>query len=69
MRGTPAGTVTGRGAEDGRTFELSSTGGGLRENRPGRSLSNRTTSGLGVTSVHFTFGGSTFDRLLFYERK
>ena len=30
--------------------------------------SDSTTPGLGVTSVHFTFGGSTFDRL-FYERK
>ena len=30
--------------------------------------SDHTTFGLGVTSVDFTFGGSTFDRL-FYERK
>ncbi|HEV7428734.1 MAG TPA: hypothetical protein VGQ46_20450 [Thermoanaerobaculia bacterium] len=30
--------------------------------------SDHTTFGLGVTSVNFTFGGATFDRL-FYERK
>jgi hypothetical protein len=30
--------------------------------------SDQTTFGLGVTSVTFSFGGSTFDRL-FYERK
>ena len=29
---------------------------------------DQTTYGLGVTSVNFTFGGTTFDRL-FYERK
>ena len=89
------GTVTGRGAEDGRTFELRNgrvdgshltatkrfadgkteplegifinlrthQGRTAREN-----TSDRTTFGLGVTSVDFTFGGSTFDRL-FYERK
>jgi hypothetical protein len=87
--------VTGRGVEDGRTFEL-------RDGRVDRShliatkrfadgtteplegifinrrriegrtaleiTFDRTTFGLGVTSVDFTFGGSTFDRL-FYERK
>ena len=30
--------------------------------------SDHTTFGLGVTSVDFTFAGSTFDRL-YYERK
>jgi len=30
--------------------------------------SDHTTFGLGITSVDFTFGGTTFDRL-FYERK
>lgn len=89
------GIVTGRGVEDGRTFEL--RGGrvdrshltatkrfadgatepleGIFINRrriEGRTAqeitSDRTTFGLGVTSVDFTFGGSTFDRL-FYERK
>ncbi|MFL6245351.1 MAG: hypothetical protein ACJ74H_04955 [Thermoanaerobaculia bacterium] len=89
------GTVTGRGVDDERTFEL-------RNGRVDKSLltatkrfadgsteplegifinrrriegrtaseitSDRTTFGLGVTSVHFMFGGSTFDRL-FYERK
>ena len=89
------GTVTGRGAEDGRAFELRDgrvDGSHLTatkrfadgtteplegifinrrriEGRTAREItSDRTTFGLGVTSVHFTFGGSTFDRL-FYERK
>ena len=89
------GTVTGRGADDGRTFELRDgrvDGSHLTatkrfadgtteplegifinqrriEGRTARELtSDRTTFGLGVTSVDFTFGGSTFDRL-FYERK
>ena len=89
------GTVTGRGAEDGRTFELSggrADGSHLTatkrfadgrteplegifinrrrlEGRTAREItSDHTTFGLGVTSVEFTFGGSTFDRL-FYERK
>jgi hypothetical protein len=35
---------------------------------PKQIRSDRTLYGLGVTSVHFKFGGSTFDRL-FYERK
>jgi hypothetical protein len=89
------GTVAGRGAEEGRTFEL--RGGrveashltatkrfadgttepleGIFINRrriEGRTAqeitSDHTTFGLGVTSVDFTFEGSTFDRL-FYERK
>jgi hypothetical protein len=89
------GTVTGRGAEDGRTFEL--RGGrvdgshltatkwfadgatepleGIFINRrriegrtAGDITSDHTTFGLGVTSVDFTFGGVTYDRL-FYERK
>jgi hypothetical protein len=39
------------------------------EGRTARDItSDHTTFGLGVTSVNFTFGGSTFDRL-FYERK
>ena len=39
------------------------------EGRTAREItSDRTTFGLGVTSVDFTFGGTTFDRL-FYERK
>jgi hypothetical protein len=89
------GTVTGRGVEEGRTFELRdgrvdrshltatkrfADGAteplegifiNLRriEGRTAREItSDHTTFGLGVTSVHFTFGGSTFDRL-FYERK
>jgi hypothetical protein len=89
------GTVTGRGAEDGRTFELRDglvDGSHLTatklfadgtteplegifisrrriEGRTAREItSDRTTYGLGVTGVEFTFGGSTFDRL-FYERK
>ena len=89
------GTVTGRGAEDGRTFELrdgrvdashltatkrfaDGTTEPLEgifinqrriEGRTAREItSDHTTFGLGVTSVNFTFGGSTFDRL-FYERK
>jgi hypothetical protein len=89
------GTVTGRGVDDGRTFEL--RGGrvdgshltatksfadgtsepleGIFINRrridgrtPSEITSDQTTFGLGVTSVYFTFDGSTFDRL-FYERK
>lgn len=89
------GTVTGRGADDGRTFEL--RGGRVdgshltatkrfangsteplegifihRRTIEGRTAgeitSDRTTFGLGVTSVHFPFGGTTVDRL-FYERK
>src|SRR3954468_22873531 len=89
------GTVTGRGVEDGRTFEL--RGGRVDashltatkrfsdgrteplegifinrrriEGRTAREItSDHTTFGLGVTSVDFTFGGSTFDRL-FYKRK
>ncbi len=89
------GTVTGGGAEEGRTFELRDgrvDGSHLtatkrfadgtteplegifinRRRIEGRTAqeitSDRTTFGLGVTSVNFTFGGSTFDRL-FYERK
>ena len=89
------GTVAGRGAEDGRTFELRDgrvDGSHLTatkrfadgrteplegifinrrriEGRTAREItSDHTTFGLGVTSVEFTFGGSTFDRL-FYERK
>jgi hypothetical protein len=89
------GTVTGRGAEEGRTFELRDgrVDGSLltatkrfadgateplegifisrrrMEGRTAREItSDHTTFGLGVTSVNFTFGGSTFDRL-FYERK
>ena len=89
------GAVTGRGAEDGRTFELRDgrvDGSHLTatkrfadgtteplegifinrrttEGRTAREItSDRTAFGLGVTSVDFTFGGSTFDRL-FYERK
>jgi len=39
------------------------------EGRTAREItSDHTTFGLGVTSVDFTFGGTTFDRL-FYERK
>ena len=89
------GTVAGRGAEDGHTFEL--RGGRMdgshftatkrfadgtteplegifinqrrMEGRTAREItSDHTTFGLGVTSVDFTFGGTTFDRL-FYERK
>ena len=89
------GTVTGRGVDDGRAFEM-------RDGRVERShltatkrfadgtteplegifinrrriegrtaqeiTSDHTTFGLGVTGVHFTFGGATIDRL-FYERK
>jgi hypothetical protein len=89
------GTVTGRGVEDGRTFELRAgrvnrshltatkrfadgTTEPLEgifinrrriEGRTAREItSDHNTFGLGVTSVNFTFGGSTFDRL-FYERK
>jgi hypothetical protein len=89
------GTVTGRGAEDGRTFELRDgrvDGSHLtaqkrfadgtteplegifinRRRVEGRTAqditADRTTFGLGVTSVDFTFGGTTVDRL-FYERK
>ena len=39
------------------------------EGRTAREItSDHTSFGLGITSVSFTFGGSTFDRL-FYERK
>ncbi len=89
------GTVTGRGAEEGRTFELRDgrvDGSHLTatkrfadgtteplegifinqrriEGKTAREItSDHTTFGLGVTSVDFMFGGSTFDRL-FYERK
>jgi len=89
------GTVAGRGAEEGRTFELRDghvDGSHLTatkrfadgtteplegifinrrtiQGRTAREItSDHTTFGLGVTSVNFTFGGSTFDRL-FYERK
>jgi hypothetical protein len=89
------GTVTGRGADDGRTFEfrdgrvddphLTATkrfADGTTEplegifinrrridGRTAREItSDRTAFGLGVTSVPFTFDGTTFDRL-FYERK
>jgi hypothetical protein len=89
------GSVSGRGAEEGRTFELRDgrvEGSRLtatkrfadgatellegifinRRRMEGRTAqeitSDRTTFGLGVTSVEFTFGGQTFDRL-FYERK
>jgi hypothetical protein len=89
------GMETGRGAEDGRKFELRDgrvDGSHLTatkrfadgtteplegifinrrriEGRTAREItSDRTTFGLGVTSVDLTFGGSTFDRL-FYERK
>ena len=88
-------TVSGRGAEDGRSFELrdgrvegsrlSATkrfadaatepleGIFINQRRiEGRTAqevtSDHTTFGLGVTSVEFTFGGSTVDKL-FYERK
>lgn len=89
------GTVTGRGDDDGRTFELRNgrvdrshltatkrfADGttepleGIFINRrriegrtSGEITSDHTTFGLGVTSVNFSFGGSTIDRL-FYERK
>ena len=89
------GTVAGRGAENGRTFELrdgrvdgsrlnatkrfadgtTEALEGIFINRrriEGRTAeeitSDHTTFGPGVTSVDFTFGGATFDRL-FYERK
>lgn len=89
------GAVTGRGAEDGRTFELRDgrvdgshltatkrfadgtteplEGIFINQRRmegktPREITSDRTTFGLGVTSVYFTFGGQTFDRL-FYERR
>ena len=89
------GTVAGRGAEDGRAFELRDgrvdrshltatkrfADGSTEplegifinrrriEGRTAREItSDSTTFGLGVTSIEFTFGGSTFDRL-FYERK
>ena len=89
------GTVAGRGAEEGRTFELRNgrvdgshliatkrfadgtteplEGVFINQRRmegrtPREITSDHTTFGLGVTSVDFTFGGSTFDRL-FYERK
>jgi hypothetical protein len=89
------GTVAGRGAEDGRVFELRDgrvegshltatkrfadgaaeplEGIFINQRRiEGRTaqdiISDHTTSGLGVTSVDFTFGGTTIDRL-FYERK
>ena len=39
------------------------------EGRTAREItSDHTTFGLGITSVDFTFGGTTFDRF-FYERK
>jgi hypothetical protein len=89
------GIVTGRGAEDGRTFEVRDgrvDGSHLTaqkrfadgtteplegifinqrriEGRTAKDItSDRTAFGLGVTSVDFTFGGTTVDRL-FYERK
>lgn len=89
------GTVAGRGAEEGRAFDLrdgrvdgSHLTATMRfadgateplegifinrrviEGKTAREItSDHTTFGLGVTSVDFTFGGSTFDRL-FYERK
>ena len=89
------GTVTGRGADEGRTFELRDgrvdgshltatkrfadgtteplEGIFINQRRiegktPREITSDRTTFGLGVTSVDFTFGGVTVDRL-FYERK
>ena len=89
------GTVAGRGAEEGRTFELRDgrvEGSHLSatkryadgateplegifinlrriEGRTAEEItSDHTTFGLGVTSVDFTFKGTTFDRL-FYERK
>lgn len=89
------GTVTGRGVDDGRSFELrdgrvdrshltatkrfaDGTTEPLEgifinrrtiEGRTARDItSDHTVFGLGVTSVDFTFGGTTFDRL-FYERK
>src|ERR1043165_549560 len=89
------GSVTGRGAEEGRTFELRDgrvdgshltatkrfangtteplEGIFINQRRiegktPREITSDRTTFGLGVTSVDFTFGGVTVDRL-FYERK
>jgi len=89
------GTVTGRGVEDDRAFELrdgrvdrshltatkrfaDGTTEPLEgifinrrriEGRTAREItSDHTTFGLGVTSVDFTFGGTTIDRL-FYERK
>ena len=87
------GTVAGRGAEDGRTFELrdgrvdrshlraneafpdgttdrwkeSSSPRRIEDDVPGHH-SITLAFGLGVTSVNFTFGCTTFDRL-FYERK
>lgn len=89
------GSVSGRGAEEGRTFELRDgrvdgshltatkrfadgtteplEGIFINQRRiegrtPQEITSDHTTFGLGVTSVEFTFEGSTFDRL-FYERK
>jgi hypothetical protein len=88
-------SVTGRGADEGRTFVLRDgrvDGSHLTatkvlangkteplegifinqrrlEGRTAQEItSDQTTFGLGVTSVNFTIGGSTFDRL-FYERK
>lgn len=89
------GTVAGRGADDGRAFELRDgrvDGSRLTatkrfadgsteplegifinlrriEGRTAREItSDHTAFGLGVTSVDFTFGGVTVDKL-FYERK
>ena len=89
------GMVSGRGADDGRTFELrdgridgphltamkrfdDGTTEPLEgifinrrriEGRTAREItSDRTTFGLGVTSVELTIGGTTVDRL-FYEGK
>jgi len=89
------GAVTGRGADDGRAFELRDgrvdgshltatkrfadgtteplEGIFINQRRiagrtPREITSDHTTFGLGVTSVDFTFGGQTFDRL-FYERR
>jgi hypothetical protein len=88
------GTVTGRGADAGRTFELrdgrvdashltatkrfadgtTEPLEGIFINRrridgrtPQDVTSDHTTFGLGVTSVDFTFDGTTYDRL-FYPR-
>ena len=63
-------TATKRFA-DGRTEPLEGIFINRRriEGRTSREItSDHTTYGLGVTSVDFTFGGTTFDRL-FYERK
>ena len=89
------GTVTGRGAEEGRTFELRDgrvdgsrltatkrftdgrteplegifiTRRRIEGRTPQEITSDRTTFGLGVTSVNIELSGQTFDRV-FYERK